>query len=308
MPSEECRLRGVSVQGDRLALRWLVLAVFLLSGLGSISPSRAEDHSVTLLAAGDIARCGTGGAYATAKLLDRLPGVILALGDLAYESGSSDEYRNCYEPTWGRHKARTWPAPGNHEYRTPGAQGYFTYWGERAGPSGRGFYRFDLGSWHLVALNSNADATDGSAQDRWLRRDLAATKARCILAFWHHPLFSSGPHGNNPKMELLYRRLYESGATLVLAGHDHLYERFAPQDPAARLDRDRGIRVFTAGTGGAQRYDVETVEPNSEFRDAENWGVLRLTLEPDAYQWDFIAVDGRVTDSGKGACVTRVDG
>ena len=167
-------------------------------------------------------------AYATAKLLDRLPGVILALGDLAYESGSSDEYRDCYEPTWGRHKARTWPALGNHEYLTPGAQGYFTYWGERAGPSRGGFYGFHLGAWHLVALNSNADATDGSAQDRWLRRDLAATKARCVLAFWHHPLFSSGPHGNNPKMELLYRRLYESGATLVLAGHDHLYERFAP--------------------------------------------------------------------------------
>lgn len=303
-------MRSVSIQGNRLALRWLALAAVLLSSLGLVSPGlvspgRAEDHRTMVLAAGDIARCGAGGAYATAKLLDRLPGVILALGDLAYESGSSDEYRDCYEPTWGRHKARTWPAPGNHEYGTAGARDYFTYWGARAGPPGRGFYSFDLGAWHLISLNSSADATDGSAQDRWLRRDLAATKARCILAFWHHPLFSSGSHGNNPKMELLYRRLHEAGATLVLAGHDHLYERFAPQDPAARLDRDRGIRVFTVGTGGARRYDFKTVEPHSEFRDAEHWGVLRLTLEPDAYQWDFIATDDRAIDSGKGACVTR---
>lgn len=265
----------------------------------------AHADGVALNAAGDIARCGTEGARRTAELLDRLDGAILTLGDLAYEHGSRREFRACYEPTWGRHKARTWPAPGNHEYGTEGAAGYFDYWGARAGTAGEGYYSFEVGAWHVVALNSNIDAQAGSAQDAWLAADLAASPARCILAFWHHPVFSSGRHGNDPRMLDALRRLHAAGASVVLAGHDHLYERFAPQDPDARPDPSRGIRLFTAGTGGAQLYEFKGLQPNSEVRVNDAWGVLRLDLDAASYRWAFIAVDGRRRDSGRADCVAR---
>ncbi|MFQ5773544.1 MAG: metallophosphoesterase family protein [Kiloniellaceae bacterium] len=265
----------------------------------------AQQDRVAVIAAGDIADCRTSGAEHTAGLLDDLDGVILALGDLAYDRGSAEEFHRCYGPTWGRHKARTRPAPGNHEYETPQAAGYFAYWGARAGKAGQGFYSFDLGAWHIVALNSNIAAAPGSAQELWLRRDLAATGARCILAFWHHPVFSSGPHGDIPTMRALVRRLHEAGASVVLAGHDHLYERFAPQDPDGRLDARGGIRAFTVGTGGARLYHFRQARPNSEFRYRGSWGLLRLALEPDGYAWEFLAVDGRRIDAGRAACVAR---
>jgi hypothetical protein len=268
--------------------------------------AHAAERPATLLAAGDIALCGSAGARRTAALLDRLPGAIIVLGDLAYKRGTAAEFRDCYGPAWGRHKARSYPAPGNHEYYgTPTAEGYFGYWGRRAGPAGRGYYSFDLGAWHIVSLNSSVDAEPGSAQDLWLREDLAATAARCVLAYWHHPVFSSGKHGNIPRMLPLYRRLYAAGATLVLAGHDHLYERFAPQDPDGRADPARGIRSFTVGTGGRVLYDFKTTRPNSEARHNRDWGVLSLTLHAGRYAWAFITVDGERLDSGAADCVER---
>ena len=263
------------------------------------------DGGVVVNAAGDIARCGAPGAERTAELLDRLDGAILALGDLAYKRGSHEEFRTCYAPTWGRHKARTWPVPGNHEYRTKGAVGYFDYWGARAGTPGEGYYSLDLGAWHVVALNSSIDARTGSAQDAWLAADLAATQARCILAFWHHPVFSSGRHGDDPKMRDLARRLYMSGASVVLSGHDHVYERFTPQDPDGRADPAHGIRMFTVGTGGADLYAFDKISDNSEVRFNDAWGVLRLELESDGYRWTFVAVDGGEIDSGRADCVPR---
>ena len=184
--------------------------------------------------AGDIAQCHTGHSEGTAKLLDAIPGTVFTLGDNAYFTGSREDYRNCYGPTWGRHRARTRPVPGNHEYESPGAIPYFEYYGPAAGPFGQGFYSFDIGPWHLIALNSNIDVGESSEQVRWLREDLRSSRARCTLAFWHHPLFSSGPNGNMRPMQTIWRILMEESADVVLTAHDHLYERFGPQDPARR--------------------------------------------------------------------------
>ena len=298
----------------------LILAAWVLTT--TLAQGKPEEAPVTVLAAGDVAWCPEGwwdrmwsrlrgedpepGAAATAALLDRLPGTVLALGDLVYPEGSAEDFRKCYEPTWGRHKERTRPTPGNHEYRSPDAAPYFAYWGERAGEPGKGYHSFDLGAWHIVALNSNVDARKGSAQERWLRADLAKTKARCILAYWHFAVFSSGKHGGLPDMLPLYTALYEAGASVVLSGHDHNYERFAPQNPRGRLDPERGIRSFVVGTGGAPLRPGQEAAPNSEVFHARSWGVLRLELYEKGYTWAFIpGYEEGFTDSGSSQCVRR---
>ncbi len=200
------------------------------------------------------------GAEITAGLLDGLTGTVAVLGDTAYENGTPDEFARCYEPTWGRHKARTRPAVGNHEYGTPGAAGYFAYFGAAAGEAGKGWYSYDLGAWHVVALNSNCSLVGcqaGSEQEQWLRADLAANGARCTVAYMHHPRFSSGNvHGGSSAVDPLWRALEADGAELVLAGHDHDYERFAPQTASGALDVERGVRQFVVGTGGRPLYVV----------------------------------------------------
>lgn len=264
------------------------------------SPSPPPPASTQIfVGAGDIAMCDAN-SEATAKLLDAIGGTVFALGDEAYFSGTADEYRRCYDPTWGRHKARTRPVPGNHEYESPGASPYFAYFGANAGPAGLGYYSFDVGSWHAIALNSNIDVSAGSAQAAWLRGDLAASRARCTIAYWHHPLFTSGPDGPTPQMREFWRLLYDAGADVVLNGHEHLYERFGPQDPGGAADPSRGLRQFVAGTGGAVLYQPIAVRPNSE-RQLTAFGVLKLTLQAEGYQWDFIPVSGP-GDSGTGTC------
>lgn len=260
-----------------------------------------------LLAAGDIASCLSPGDDLTANLLDTLPGTIAALGDLAYQSGASWEFTLCYGPTWGRHRARTRPAVGNHEYESSGARPYYDYFGAAAGPRGQGWYSYELGAWHIVVLNSNCGDVggcgEGSPQERWLREDLAAHPARCTAAYMHHPRFSSGRHGGSASMEPFWRTLYEGGVDIVLAGHDHHYERFAPQDPSGRLDRARGIRQFLVGTGGIFFYPLESTRPNSEARNNDTWGVLELTLHPDRYDWRFVrAGGGGFTERGSDVC------
>ena len=254
--------------------------------------------------AGDIGLCGSAGPALTGRLLDGIGGTVFTLGDNAYFSGTAREYRDCYDPYWGRHKGRTRPVPGNHEYETPGATPYFDYFGSNAGPSGLGYYSFPLGEWHVIALNSNppqVPVSANSAQGAWLRADLAASQSRCTLAYWHHPLFSSGPNGDSPQMRDFWRLLYDAGVDVILAGHDHDYERFAPQDPDGRFDPSRGIRQFVVGTGGAASYNFITVRANSEVRLTPVFGVLKLTLQTDTYQWEFIATSG-VGDSGTGSC------
>ncbi len=197
-------------------------------------PSAAVAQTSVLLAAGDVAACTGDGDELTAQILDVNPGTVAVIGDVSQTDGSMASYVDCYDPTWGRHKARTRPAPGNHDYRTPGAAAYYAYFGELAGPAGLGYYSYDLGDWHIVTLNSNCSfvsCAEGSAQEQWLRADLAAHPAACTLAYWHHPRFSSG---RSPQIEWtapFWDALYEAGAEIVLAGHDHLYERFAPQTP-----------------------------------------------------------------------------
>jgi len=261
-----------------------------------------------VVAAGDIAACGSEDDEATAALLDRLPGTILALGDLAYQRGSAAEFRRCYAPGWGRHASRTRPAPGNHEYQTDRAAGYFGYFGGRAGPPDKGWYSFDLGSWHLVALNSNCEQVGGchpgSEQERWLRADLAAHPARCTLAYWHHPRFSSGSrHGGSSQVAGLWEALYDGGADVVLAGHEHNYERFAPLGRGGEVDQARGVRQFVVGTGGRSHYRFGDPLPGSQARSSTTFGVLALRLADRSYDWRFVpASRSGFSDAGSGAC------
>ena len=261
-----------------------------------LSPSLPQ----VFVGAGDIAMCDAH-SEATARLLDTIGGTVFTLGDNAYVEGTRQEFRDCYDPTWGRHRSRTRPVPGNHDYGSPGAAPYFEYFGANAGPPGLGYYSFELGDWHAIALNSNIAVGPGSAQAAWLRSDLSRSRARCTVVYWHHPLFTSGPDGPSSQMRDFWRILYDAGGELVLNGHEHLFERFAPQDPDGRPDPARGIREIIAGTGGAPGYQTITVAPNSEVRITGEFGVLKLTLLADSYQWEFIPVSGR-GDVGAGSC------
>ncbi|HZI38725.1 MAG TPA: metallophosphoesterase, partial [Acidimicrobiia bacterium] len=285
------------------------------------TPSPPDSPVATLVGAGDIAQCTSSGpsaskAEATAKLLDAIPRdpstVVYTTGDNVYNDGTASEFKNCYAPTWGRHRDRTRPVPGNHDYNTAGATGYYGYFGAAAGQPGKGWYSYDLGAWHVVVLNSNCASIGGcgagSAQEQWLRADLAASSARCTVALWHHPRFNSGrTHGNNMEVAPLWSALYDHGADVILNGHVHVYERFAPQTPDARADGAHGIRQFTVGTGGAPGYAFETTpQPNSEVRRTGTDGVLKLTLRADGYDFRFLAVAGQTfSDSGSGTCHGR---
>ncbi|HSV66044.1 MAG TPA: metallophosphoesterase [Mycobacteriales bacterium] len=261
-----------------------------------------------LVGAGDIAGCGSPGDEATATLLDGISGTVYTTGDNAYPNGSSSDYADCYNPTWGRHRARTRPAPGNHEYNTAGATGYYGYFGTAAGDPTRGYYSYDLGAWHVVVINSNCSRVGGcqagSAQETWLRADLTASTRRCTVAMWHHPLFTSGSnHEPATEMRPIYQALYDADADLVLSGHNHQYERFAPQNPGGALDTVWGIREFVVGTGGASHYTFGTIQPNSEVRNSDTYGVLKLTLHRNGYDWQFVPQAGKTfTDSGSGGC------
>src|SRR5437016_8943088 len=208
----------------------------------------------------------------------------MTVGDNAYPGGSSTAFTNCYDPTWGRHKLRTRPVPGNHDYETSGASGYFNYFGAAAGPSGTGYYSYDLGTWHIIALNSELDVSPGSAQVQWLKADLAAHPARCTLAYWHNPLFDS-KDAPNTAVRPLWDALYAAGADVVVNAHYAFYERFAPQTGAGVADPVQGIREFVVGTGGASGTACGTIRANSQGRSSGTFGVLRLTLRVGSYHW-----------------------
>ncbi len=261
----------------------------------------------TVVGAGDISSCSSTGDSATAALLDGIPGTVFTVGDNAYEAGTATEFANCFAPTWGRHFARIRPAVGNHEYATAGAAGYFGYFGATAGQPGQGWYAYDTGSWRVYVLNSNCGQVGGcyagSAQEQWLRADLAANPRSCVLAYWHHPRFSSGEHGNHTSVQPLWQALWDANADLILGGHDHDYERFAPQNPAGVTDALRGIREFVVGTGGKSHYAFTTIRPNSEVRNGSTFGVLKLTLHAGSYDWQFVPVaGGTFSDAGRSTC------
>ena len=275
----------------------------------STTPTPDPAYDPAFVGAGDIAACGAAGAETTARLLDRIEGTIFTLGDNAYESGSAEQFRDCYDPTWGRHKARTRPSPGNHDYGTPGAAAYFDYFGENAGPERRGYYSFELGAWHIISLNSEIAAGPESAQAQWLAEDLAAHPVACTLAYWHKPIFSSGSvHGNDPHMRPIWDILARAGADVVLNGHDHIYERFAPQTVDGIAD-PHGIREFVAGVGGAELYGLGAIQPNSEVRGIGVFGVLKFKLHAASYDWEFVPADaGALTDAGSARCVGAAPG
>ncbi|MEV0005118.1 DNRLRE domain-containing protein [Micromonospora sp. NPDC050980] len=265
--------------------------------------STAPSGDPVLVGAGDISNSGSGDS-ATAALLDGISGTVFTTGDNVYDSGTASQFNSYYAPTWGRHKARTRPSPGNHDYNTSGASGYYNYFGSQAGPSGRGYYSYDLGNWHIVSLNSNVSMSAGSTQEQWLRSDLAASTKPCTLAYWHHPLYtSSSNHAPSTGTRPLYQALYDHNADVVVWGHNHVYERFAPMNANGGYDAARGLRSFVAGMGGASHYGFGTIQPNSEARNSSAYGVLKFTLHANTYDWQFVPVAGQTYgDSGTGTC------
>jgi acid phosphatase type 7 len=263
-----------------------------------------------LVGAGDIAACDSSGDSATAALLANIAGTVFTAGDNAYPSGSLANYRSCYDATWGAAFGRTRPSLGNHEYGTSGAAGYFGYFGARGGPAGKGYYAYNLGTWRIYVLNSNCSKVGGcgarSPQVRWLRSDLTAHPRRCILAYWHHPLFSSGFHGNSSSVRPFWEALYAARADVVINGHDHDYERFSRQAPNGSRTT-HGIVEFVAGTGGGERRPFETIRAHSVARNATTFGVLKLTLHATSFDWQFVPEAGKsFTDAGAGkACTHR---
>jgi len=275
----------------------------------SASPlASGEVPTIVITGAGDIADCTSDGAKQTSDLLLQQQGSFFTIGDNAYEDGSPTNYQQCYAPTWGRVLDRTsLPTSGDHDWQTPGAAGYLGYFGTKAAPQGVTWYSTDLGAWHIVVLDSECDKVGGcdaaSPQGKWLASDLSRSTASCTLAIWHRPRFSSGEHGDDPAVGPFWDLLGEHHAELVINGHDHDYERFAPQDPSGRLERPGGIREIVAGTGGAQLGQFGRSAPNSEFRIGGEWGVLRLTLHPTKYDWEFLpAGTGQIADGGRTPC------
>jgi acid phosphatase type 7 len=296
--------------GGRIARVVIVTTLAILIAVGCApewlpGPPSGE----VIVAAGDIADCTSEGDEATARLVGGMEGTVLTLGDNVYPNATAQDFEECYQPSWGQFKERTRPALGNHEYETGGASAYFDYFGDVAGDPDKGYYSYDLGGWHFVALNSNCGEVlrcgPGSPQGRWLEEDLAANDDKaCTLAYFHHPLFSSGSYRPGiERVERLWEILYAGGVDAVLNGHDHNYQRFAPQDPQGRADPEDGIREFVVGTGGRSNYQISQPIANTEVYNDDTFGVLELTLHPKSYEWEFAPVEGETfSDSGAAQC------
>jgi hypothetical protein len=296
-----------TIRAQMLAQGWVEEGL----GIGVVGcVPRAAAGTFDVVAAGDIAQCSGAPAYLsaasrTAALVKPSDALVLTLGDHAYENGTAGEFAQCFAPTWGTVDERIRPSPGNHDYNTPGADPYFSYFGAQAGPERRGYYSFDFGGWHFIALNSLAEVSPGSTQYRWLQADLAASRdTLCTIAYWHYPAFNSGgTYGSVLPMRPFFELLHGAGVELVLSGHEHIYERFAPQGGDGTADPQRGVRQFVIGTGGHSLNPLGAPLPNSEFRDNSHWGVLRLTLGQGSYAWQFVpAGGGPALDSGSGTC------
>ena len=294
-----------------LALLPTTSVPWLSSGPAQVASAAGDP---VLAAAGDIA-CAPGSAVSANKcaqkatsdlLVTMQPNAVAALGDNQYDSGTLAQFNGAFDPTWGRVKTLIRPAIGNHEIKADAkASGYYTYFGAAAGAQGKGYYSYDLGTWHVVVLNGNCGSSGcaaGSAQEQWLKADLAAHPNYCTLAYWHQPRFSSGNHGSSSLYDPFWRDLYAAGVEVVLNGHDHDYERFFPQTPTAARDDAKGIQEFVVGTGGAHFEPMSSVQPNSALRN-QTYGVLKLTLHAGSWDWQFVPVAGKTfTDKGTGYC------
>ena len=270
-------------------------------GGGTGGSGGATGLTATMVAAGDIGQCGRAEVAQTARLVAGVDGDLLLAGDLAYFQGTAVNFRDCFDPSWGLFRSRWHPVPGNHEYESPGAAPYFAYFGDAAGPQGLGYYSFTAGDWLILMLNSNTAATQGSPQWEFARHALESQVTPCTMAVWHHPLFSSGPNGANPSMRDMWALLQANGAEVVVNGHDHLYERFARQTADGIADPVNGIRQFTVGTGGAELYNFVRITTNSEERIMKH-GVMHFTLRPAQIDWQFLGIDGSVSDHGLDTC------
>lgn len=291
----------------------LLLAIlFIASPSYATGKAPSNDADITVYTAGDIAECKskktTAYSIATAKLINagiaQYPkAIVLTLGDHTYPVGRPEEFDTCYEPSWGKFKNRTYPAPGNHEYYSPSAYGYFQYFGDAAGSQDRPYYSFNKGNWHIIALDSNLKKDQQQAQLAWLKQDLQNNRSACILAYWHHPLYSSGLHGNNSIMKSAWEMLMDAKADLILSAHDHSYERFALQNSEGEKDEQAGMREFVVGTGGATLKPALWQKQHSEVLNTQTHGILKLTLKKQSYAWRFLPVKGsEFTDEGSAVC------
>jgi hypothetical protein len=293
--------------GSLLASVALGVLVACVAAALTAAPGSGQTRTVTLVGAGDIASCSQKNDSATARLLGNIPGTVYTLGDNVQGQGDINEFRNCYDPTWGKYKKRTKPSVGNHEYITAGAKPYYNYFGWRAGKPGRGYYSYDRGSWHIVVLNSNCNKVGGcerrSAQGRWLRNNLKRNPSRCTLAYFHHPLYASGTSSDAPEVRPLWRMLHDRRADVILNGHAHRYERFAPMTPGGTRSAN-GIRQFIVGTGGEPGGDYDGPDhPNMQVMKRNTPGVLKLGLRAESYAWKFVPIAGKTfTDSGTTGC------
>src|SRR5215213_5143214 len=285
----------------------LTLAV-LVATLWAAGPAAGRAGAApVLVGAGHIASCRSTGDEATADLLAGIRGTVATFGDNAYPRGTDADFAECYAPSWGKFKARTMPSPGNHEYETAGASGYFGYFGRAAGNPGEGYYSYDLGSWHVISLNSNCSYVGGcgpgSPEEQWLKADLAAHSNACTLAYWHHPRFSSGLHGDTSSVATFWDDLYQAGAEVVLNGHDHVYEHFVPLNPSGQTDPAQGISQVTVGTGGAELTEFAGDNSLSDVQIAGANGVLVMELHRDGYNWQFVTTpNGETADKGSASC------
>src|SRR5437773_741028 len=292
------------------ALGPYVLSVAVTDNTGLTGSSYANvtvTNDNVLVAGGNISRCDSQNDDNTANLLDHIGGTVITVGDNAYATGSLTEFQNCYAPTWGRDFPRTKPVPGDKDYQTAGAAGYYSYFGAAAGDPTKGYYSYDLGSWHVIALNSSISTSSGSTQENWLKADLAATTKPCVLAYFHYPLYSSS-NGSQVwgSVQPLWTDLYAARADVVLGAHYQFYERFALQTPAGVADALGGIREFVVGTGGQSWSSFGTPLPRSEVRATQTWGVLKLTLHATSYDWQFVPIAGQTfTDAGSTACHSK---
>lgn len=293
----------------RALMRCFPFAVILaMSGCLKAVPTPADDGSIIVVAAGDISEPTLGAQQLTATLVEQQhPAAVLVLGDAQYPQGRLEDFQQNYGPTWGRFKDRTWPVPGNHEYWGSEAAGYFGYFGARAGEPGKGYYSFDLGDWHLVALNTNHNCEHVSCEAEseqlaWLEADLARSTKQCTLAYWHHPRFNSGQHGDFTRARPIWQLLLKHQVELVLNGHEHFYERLGPVDEKGQ-PADAGVVQLTVGTGGAGFSQFERVHPASVVRRNDTFGVLRLRLGRDDWETDFVGVPGSTfVDHASGRC------
>jgi hypothetical protein len=298
----------------------VVLAVSACAGTGSAdvasvtSGAPATGHAKhTIVAVGDIAcpanRKPTADECAQTSVAKRVtaisPAAVLLLGDVQYDFGRLHDFRTSFGKSWGGLRKYWHPVPGNHEYFTPHASGYFDFFGKQAGNPSGGYYSYDVSGWHVVALNSNCDVlscSPDSPQGVWLKNDLAQNQSKCVAAYWHHPLYSSGEHGNNAFVKPFWQALLAAHADLVLNGHDHDYERFAPQNADGAADPANGIREFVVGTGGRSHYGIAARKPNSEFAQSGAFGALALKLSKGGYKWNFTDVAGKSLDHGSAGC------